>query len=356
MPQRSWNSTIAYASAGRDVAYIHSVSTTAVDQSIMTGGGDSSVTFQAAESPRDNTPAILCPVCHTSTPRTATECHDCGLIFLSRVPFALHSLPDYQVLRPLGSGGMSSVYLARKKRSSSLCVIKTLATVDTIDDPKWRAEAARCLREEYNLLWQLDHPNIPRVLYWVSTQQSEFMVLEYVPGLTLEQHLTRSNGHGGTLQGAALPVAEALSHGITVAGILDYLTRLPEPLVHHDIKPANLIVRSHDNRLMLVDFGSAVLVPDSVGEHVSLDCYGTPGYASPEQYSGQFSPKSDIYSLGATLYHLLTDDDPTTHPLAFPALGTLPPDVAKVLEYALADDPAVRPDPKAFLRKLQRLL
>lgn len=309
-----------------------------------------------AEPPADNTPSILCPVCHTATHRLATECDACGLIFLSRVPATLYDLPDYRVLRPLGGGGMSTVYLARRKRSDMLCVIKTLATVDNIDDPKWRAEAARCLREEYNLLWQLDHPHIARVLYWVSTKHNEFMVLEYIPGLTLEQCLTRSDGQGGILPGGALPVPEALNYGITVARILEYLSRLSVPVVHHDIKPANLIVRPDDNRLMLVDFGSAVLLPRDAGDHVRLDCYGTPGYAAPEQYNGQCSPRSDIYSLGATLYHLLTDDDPTVHPLAFPDLAKLPPRVAQVLAGALHTEPTERPDARLFVRQLQRLL
>jgi serine/threonine protein kinase len=137
--------------------------------------------------------------------------------------------------------------------------------------------------------------------------------------------------------------------------VLEYLARLPQPLIHHDIKPANLIVRPDDGQLVLVDFGSAVL-PESRSGSVRLDSYGTPGYAAPEQYNGSSSPASDIYGLGATLYHLLTDDDPCEHPLSFPRLDTLPPAVADALRPTLERDPAARPDARRFRAALQRLL
>jgi serine/threonine-protein kinase len=298
-------------------------------------------------------------VCHTPTARAAEDCPSCGLLFRSRVPPALRSLPDYHVLRPLGAGGMSSIYLAYEPGQERLCVLKTLASVDEQSDPAWHAEAARCLRQEYELLRQLDHPNIARVLGWRSTAAGDFLVLEYVPGLTLEQRLSRPDGSGGTLPGKPQPVKEVLAYGRIIAKVLDYLARLPQPVLHHDIKPGNLIVRPEDRRLVLVDFGSAVLMPRPEGGNgptMRLDCYGTPGYAAPEQYRGSFSPRSDIYGLGATLYHLLTDDDPTAHPLQFPALGHLPPPVAAVLAPTLAQDPAARPDAHQLYLQLLQLL
>jgi serine/threonine-protein kinase len=286
-------------------------------------------------------PPILCPVCHAPTERAAAGCDACGLLFASRIPPAVHALDGYQPLRPLGGGGMSSIYLALDP-TGELCVIKTLASVDGQPDPQWRADATRCLHQEALLLRQLDHPNIAQVRDWLSTPGGDFLILEYVPGPTLEQSLTRPDGRGGTLPGAPLPLAEVLAHGVSVAGVLEYLAALPQPLVHHDIKPANLIVRPDDGRLVLVDFGSALL-PDADDGTARLDSYGTPGYAAPEQYRGQSSAQSDVYGLAATLYHLLTDDDPGAHPLRFPALATLPADVADALRPALAPDPAARP-------------
>jgi hypothetical protein len=301
----------------------------------------------------DDAPPILCPVCHSATRLNDSGCLECGLVFQSRVPPALHDHADYEVLRPLGSGGMSSVYLARVRGSSaSLCVLKTIASVDTIADPQWRAEAAQCLRQEAALLQQLDHPHICRVLDWLHGAQVDVLVLEYVPGLTLEQRLTRADGQGGTLPGAPLPLAEALAHSISVAEVLEYLTSLPQPLIHHDIKPANLIVRPDDGRLVLVDFGGAALHTPATAQTPRQENYGTPGYAAPEQYKGLSTHASDIYGLGATLYHLLTDDDPGEHPMAFPQLATLPPAVADALRPALERDPAARPDASAFRQAL----
>jgi serine/threonine protein kinase len=260
----------------------------------------------------------------------------------------MQQLSGFTALRPLGNGGMSSVYLARRHADERLCVLKTLATVDTIRDPEWRAEAARCLQHEARLLQQLEHPNIARLLDWVSGPQGDYLVLEYVPGLTLEQRLTRLDGQGGTLPGAPLPLHEALAYAGRVAEVLDYLGTLPQPVVHHDIKPANLIVRPNDNELVLVDFGGAVRLSGLGPGLPEPDSYGTPGYAAPEQYSGDASPASDVYGLAATLYHLLTDDDPTAHPLEFPQLERLPPDVAALLRPALARDPQARPSTREF--------
>jgi hypothetical protein len=291
---------------------------------------------------------VLCPVCHTPTPLDEASCFGCGLFFSSRVPPAMQQLPDFTALRPLGNGGMSSVYLARRHTDESLCVLKTLVTVDTIRDPHWRAEASRCLQHEARLLQQLDHPNIARLLDWVSGPQGDYLVLEYVPGLTLEQRLTRPDGQGGTLPGAPLPLHEALAYAGRVAEVLDYLGTLSQPVVHHDIKPANLIVRPDDNELVLVDFGGAVRL-SGVGPGLPQpDSYGTPGYAAPEQYSGDASPASDVYGLASTLYHLLTDDDPTAHPLEFPQLQRLPPDVVALLQPALAREPQARPSTREF--------
>jgi serine/threonine protein kinase len=237
---------------------------------------------------------------------------------------------------------MSSVYLAHDQAEDQFCVIKTLVSVDAQRDPDWSREAAACLRREADLLGQVEHPRIARLLDRVSVDQGEFLLLEYIAGRTLEQRLTRVGPNGVVIPGAALPLEEALAYAASVAATLDYLATLPQPLLHLDIKPANLILPPDQNEPILVDFGGAMLWQQT-GATTRLAGYGTPGYAAPEQYQGQASPQSDVYGLGATLYHLLTDDDPTAHPLDFPALATLPPDIATLLASALAHDPAARP-------------
>lgn len=302
-------------------------------------------------------PALPCPLCMSTTHLNADDCPSCGLVFVSRVPVMLHSIPGYTVLRPLGVGGMSSVYLAQHA-SDTLCVLKTLASVDTGMDDAWRQEATSCLQREAILLRQLDHPNIARVLDWIAGDRCDLLVLEYIAGPTLEQRLSRFSPDGTLIAGAPLPPGEALAYGSKLAEVLCYLASLPQPVIHCDIKPANLILPPDDVAPVLVDFGGAVLMQPSIPQTVRLSHYGTPGYAAPEQYHGDSSPSSDIYGLGATLYHLLTDDDPSAHPLHFPALTSLPVDIGAVLAPALERDPTARPDARAFgegLRALAKL-
>jgi serine/threonine protein kinase len=194
------------------------------------------------------------------------------------------------------------------------------------------------------------------MLDWFNEGAGDFLVLDYVAGPTLEQRLTRASAQGGLIAGAALPPREALAYGASVAETLSYLADLPQPVIHCDIKPANLIVPPGAREPVLVDFGGAVRAATTSGQPtVQLDRYGTPGYAAPEQYADAASPKSDIYGLAATLYHLLTDDDPSAHPLTFPALGTLPAEVAAVLAPALERDPDARPDAPQLGTELRRV-
>jgi serine/threonine protein kinase len=251
------------------------------------------------------------------------------------------SLRRYVVLRPLGNGGMSSVYLARDQAIGRLCVLKTLASVDQ-HSVAWRLEAAACLGREAELLGQLDHPRVAHLLGWSSDGGNDFLVLEYIAGPTLEQRLSRATAGGNVGRGAAMPIGQALGYGCAVAETLCYLAELPQPVAHCDIKPANLILRAGSGTPVLVDFGGAVHTLPGLRPTIRLDRYGTPGYAAPEQYAGCSSPQSDVDGLAATLYQLTTGDDPSAHPLAFPALAALPTEVASVLAAALAPAPDAR--------------
>jgi serine/threonine-protein kinase len=302
----------------------------------------------AAPAPLDPATAIACPICEALTAREADGCEACGLVFASRIPASLLAHPGYERLRPLGDGGMSSVYIARSRSTGELCVLKTLATLDR-REPEWRAEAAACLRREAHALAQIAHPGIGRLLGWEPADNGGVLVLEYVAGPTMEQRLTRVSRQGNLLAGSPLPTNEALTIGARLAETLAILALLPTPLVHCDIKPANVIL-APGRGPVLVDFGGVV----TLGE-AGANRYGTPGYAAPEQYRGHVTARSDVYGLAATLYHALTDDDPTAKPLTFPQLNMLPELVAGLLRTALAEDPASRPTPAAFAAVLSAL-
>jgi hypothetical protein len=281
--------------------------------------------------------AAPCPLCRALVRFDDGDCPECGLVFASRLPAELLEVPRYTVLRQVGGGGMSSIYLARDRAIGEICVIKAVVSAEA-SDAAWRAEALGCLEREAAALRDLHHPGIVRLLGWYPEGHAPFLAIEYVSGASLEARLDhRLLSHG-----------EALRHAASVADTLCYLAA--RPLVHCDIKPANLALPEAGGPTKLLDFGSAML--PGVAQGSGNERYGTPGYAAPEQYSGAASPRSDVYGLAATLYHLLTGDDPTGHPLAFPALGMLPAEIAAALNPALDRSPEERPDPAAFRASL----
>jgi serine/threonine protein kinase len=124
-----------------------------------------------------------------------------------------------------------------------------------------------------------------------------------------------------------LAAEEVVRHAIRVCRVLEYLAGRQTPVVHHDVKPANLIVDGTSGDVRLVDFGTA-RTRTRWATQARLEqgnvAFGTEGYAAPEQHQGESEPRSDIYGLAATVYHLLTDDDPGEHPFRFPRLDRLP--------------------------------
>jgi len=183
--------------------------------------------------------------------------------------------------------------------------------------------------------------------------------MEYVEGANLEQRLTRTDAQGRTVIGRPYPAEDVIRYGIQVCKVLEYLAGLPKPVVHQDIKPANLIV-DQAGEVWLVDFGTAkARWAAGPGGKVGLQkssVYGTVGYAPPEQYQGQSEPRSDVYALGATLYHLATDDDPRNHPFSFPRLSALPQGLRAALDAALQQHVNNRPTATQLRSQLEVLL
>src|SRR5262245_3873457 len=217
--------------------------------------------------PPDQGPPVPCPLCRQPAPLLSQDCPVCGLVFVSRIPATIQALPRYSVLRPLEMGGMSWVYLARDHTSDRLCVLKTLASVDEHSGADWQIDALACLRREAALLSRLDHPGVVRLVDYVEHGQGALLSLAYVAGLTLEQRLDATQG--GMQPGTVLGYASAM------AEVLCYLHGLPEPVIHGDIKPANLILPPNGSTPVLIDFGSAVQFSQSGTQTTRLERYGT---------------------------------------------------------------------------------
>ncbi len=249
----------------------------------------------------------------------------------------------YRIRRPLGKGGMGAVYLAEDMGAfGRLRVIKEMLDYFDSDDLVETQKAQKRFEDEARTLATLKHPGIPDILAYFSEGRRNYIVMEYIEGENLETGLTHVDDQGRTVRGKPYPLDKVLRWGVDICKVLEYLSSRQPPVVHQDIKPANLILDSTSGLVRLVDFGTAkARLVQQAGGTVGLQqssVYGTMGYAPREQCAGRSEPRSDVYALAATLYHLLTDDDPRGHPFSFPQLDRIPSDVRVLLERALAHE------------------
>jgi serine/threonine protein kinase len=237
----------------------------------------------------------------------------------------------YRIERTLGHGGMGGVYLATHLELEVPVAVKEL--VFRLADPADHAAAIRQFRSEAQMLHRLHHPNLPRVYDFFESSGAHFLVMDYVDGHTLEQELR----HAG-------PMAEdeVLRIALEVLDVLGYMHGQKPPIIFRDLKPANVML-DMDRNVKLIDFGIAKLIEEHGGKTSTIiRSAGTPGFAAPEQYGAGTDERSDVYSLGATLYTLLTAKVPPPSPaLAVDAAQLTPlsdvrPDVSYHVRMAVA--------------------
>lgn len=240
----------------------------------------------------------------------------------------------YRIERVLGTGGMSTVYLALDLRFAQvrrLCAVKEM--ISHIADPRMRALAQQSFEREAALLATLSHPAIPKIFDYFIEGERSYLVMEYIPGRDLESLLQQTGG--------MLPVEEVVGWALQICDVLHYLHSHNPPIIFRDLKPSNIMVDAQ-GRVFLVDFGIAKLFQGSQRGTI----VGTEGYSPPEQYRGVADPRTDIYALGATLHHLLTRQDPRLEPpFSFHerpirrANPAVPEALAQVIMRALEYDP-----------------
>lgn len=246
----------------------------------------------------------------------------------------------YRILEPLGKGGMGALYLAADTGAfDRRCVVKELLDYYDPTDPDEARQAQARFETEARLLATLSHPGIPRIYSYFSEAGRHYIVMEHIEGETLERAVTHNDTVGQTIAARPLAAEEVIRHAIRICRVLEYLAGQQPPIIHHDIKPANLIVDRTSGEVRLVDFGTAQMrtrwATQARLEQGNSALFGTQGYAAPEQYQGQSEPRSDVFGLAATAYHLLTDDDPGDSPFHFPQMGALPGALRDTLSRAL---------------------
>ena len=200
----------------------------------------------------------------------------------------------YRVAGLLGQGGFGAVY-----KGWDVNLNRPVAIKENLDTSP---EAQRQFQHEAEILSNLSHPNLPRVTdHFLTSDVGQYLVMDFIEGEDLQAMLNRT--------GRALPEAQVLNWIDQICGALAHLHEQEPPVIHRDIKPANIKITPR-GKAVLVDFGLAKVFDPVLKTTVGARAV-TPGYSPPEQYGqGKTDQRSDVYSLGATLYTLLTGQEP----------------------------------------------
>ena len=239
----------------------------------------------------------------------------------------------YKILNEIGHGGMSVVYLALNERANKTWAIKEVRK----DGGNDQEVVSQGLIAETEMLKKLHHPNLPSIVDVIDTEDSFIIVMDYIEGRSLQDLLDTSGPQ---------PVDLVVDWAKQLCDVLGYLhSRIP-PIIYRDMKPPNVMLRPN-GQVMLIDFGTA----REYKQHNDRDTtwLGTRGYAAPEQFGGrgQTDGRTDIYCLGATIYHLLTGYSPADTQFVVLPLGQLKPELAgsgieEVVATCCQPDPANR--------------
>jgi tetratricopeptide (TPR) repeat protein len=261
--------------------------------------------------------SLSCSTCGTVNPRDAACCTSCGQTLSVASASITGLLPSghllqqrYRIVAPVGQGGFGAVYRGQDTQlANRLVAIKEMSQRGLT--PAELREATDAFERETHLLATLSHPNLPAVYDFFAEHGRSYLVMEFIHGDTLERVL--SNAPGGKLE-----VKEVLSMGVQLCNVLEYLHTRQPPIIFRDLKPSNVLLTS-EHHLYLIDFGIARHFKP--GQSRDTVAFGSPGYAAPEQYGkAQTTVQADIYSLGATLHHLLSGHDPSLSPFLFAPL------------------------------------
>jgi serine/threonine protein kinase, bacterial len=231
-------------------------------------------------------PKVVAPVkCeHLDNPPDTLFCTHCG-----QPVSVTQQIHQYQVLKTLGQGGMGTTYLAWD--SAKLLVLKEM-NADMALIPK----AQELFEREAKILQTLHHPGIPQYYDFFVASGRKYLAMELIHGQDLDVYV---------MERGKISLSQAIDWMVQLCGILGYIHQQQPPLIHRDVKPANILVRTIDRRIFLLDFGAVKEIGTLGGTKI-----GAPDYMAPEQNNGQPCTQSDLYAIGPTLIFLLTGRNP----------------------------------------------
>lgn len=248
----------------------------------------------------------------------------------------------YEILKQIGKGGMSTVYLAMDKRLNKQWAVKEISRKGF---GKNNEEIINEVPADAEMMKALDHPAIPTIVDIIDHKDNEFIyvVMDYVEGESLDKVLAE---YGAQAQDLVIDWAKQICEA------LGYLHSQKPPIIYRDMKPANVMLKPEGN-IKIIDFGIAREYKE--GNLADTTVLGTKGYASPEHYGGrQTDERSDIYTLGMTMHHLLTGVDPRPADYMYAPIKQWNPELSGGLERII--DKCVSPDPKDRYQNCNELL
>lgn len=223
----------------------------------------------------------------------------------------------YRLLAQLGKGGFGAVYKAEDTKFGNRLVAVKEMSQSRLSSQQEIDEATKAFEREAFMLANLRHQNLPRIYDHFSDGGRWYLVMDFIEGETLQEYLNKARGR--------LSFEQMLQIGIQLCTILDYLHTRQPPIIFRDLTPTNIML-TLDEHVYLIDFGIARHFKP--GQAKDTTAFGSPGYASPEQYgNAQTTPRSDIYSLGAIFHHILTGVDPSQKPFRFTLPQLSRPDI-----------------------------
>ena len=224
----------------------------------------------------------------------------------------------YKILNKVGQGGMSVVYLAMNEKANKQWAVKEVRKDGVLDFESVK----QGLVAETDILKKLNHPNLPSIIDVIDTEDSFIIIMDYIQGNSLNKALEEFG---------AQPQEMVIEWAKQLCDVLGYLHSRTPAIIYRDMKPANVMLKP-DGNIMLIDFGTAREYKEK--NLADTTCLGTVGYAAPEQFGGmgQTDARTDIYCLGATLYHLVTGMNPCEPPYEIKPIREINPTLSSGLE------------------------
>ena len=241
----------------------------------------------------------------------------------------------YEIWKEVGRGGMSIVYLARDKRLNKQWAVKEIKN----DGSKSTETLLKGLEREANILKNVDHPVLPRIVDIIDQNGVIYVVMDFIEGVTISDRLKEEG---------AQPQELVIEWGLQLASALDYLHNMKPPVIYRDMKPSNVMIKP-EGGVKLIDFGTAKEYV--IENNADTTALGTRGYAAPEQFGDSkgrgiynTDARTDIYNLGATLYHVVTGMNPCEPPYEIKPIREWNPKLSSGLEKILIKCTQANPD------------